>query len=58
MHDYHMNFLASDRQQQLRAEADRARLGASLHRHDSPATPTRPRRPFRLSLNGLLRRTA
>ena len=57
MHDYHMNLLASDRQQQLRAEADRARLGASLPRHDS-LTPTRPRRPFRLSLNGLLHRTA
>lgn len=57
MHDYEMKVMAGHRQQQLRHEADQARLAAAAKRPSARVISPQPRHPFRLSLGSLLRRT-
>lgn len=58
MHPYNSQILAADHLQQLRAEADRARLATASKRMTVQATARTPQRPFRLSLGRLLHRVA
>ena len=58
MNDYQMNSLANDHRRQLTHEAQQQRL-ASLARQPRPRShQSEPRRPIRLSLGLLLRRSA
>jgi len=58
MHEYEMKFMASDRQQQLQAEALRSRQAGAARRRSTSASQPKPRGPVRLSLASLLRRAA